>query len=176
MTERRLDYIDNIRIFLTAVVILNRLSITYGAPGGWYYNEFEISGLKLIPMTALVMFAAFNQAYSMGFFFLLSGYFSAKSISKEKIQAFLFQRLLRLGIPVLLYVYLISPLLRLSFRRIVYKIPTNLKNLFSVYKQIRFGFELGPMWFIMLLLIFSLILVIFKNSINRSSIQIAAPG
>jgi glucan biosynthesis protein C len=176
MTERRLDYIDNIRIFLTAVVILNHLSITYGAPGGWYYSEFEISELKLIPMTALVMFAAFNQAYSMGFFFLLSGYFSAKSISKEKTQAFLFQRLLRLGIPILLFVYLISPLLRLSFRRIVYKIPINLENLFSVYKQIRFGFELGPMWFIMLLLIFSIILVIFKNSIDRSSIQIAAPG
>jgi glucan biosynthesis protein C len=127
-------------------------------------------------MTALVMFAAFNQAYSMGFFFLLSGYFSVKSISKEKTQAFLFQRLLRLGIPILLFVYLISPLLRLSFRRIVYRIPINLKNLFSVYKQIRFGFELGPMWFIMLLLIFSIILVIFKNSIDRSSIQIAAPG
>jgi glucan biosynthesis protein C len=176
MTERRLDYIDNIRILLTSVVILNHLSITYGAPGGWYYSEFEISKLKLIPMTALVMFAAFNQAYSMGFFFLLTGYFSAKSISKEKTQAFLFQRLLRLGIPILLFVYLISPLLRLSFRRIVYKIPINLKNLFSVYKQIRFGFELGPMWFIMLLLIFSIILVIFKNSIDRSSIQIAAPG
>lgn len=176
MTERRLDYIDNIRILLTAVVILNHLSITYGAPGGWYYSEFEISELKLIPMTALVMFAVFNQAYSMGFFFLLSGYFSAISITKEKTQAFLFQRLLRLGIPILLFVYLISPLLRLSFRRIVYKIPINLENLLSVYKQIRFGFELGPMWFIMLLLIFSLILVIFKNSINRSSIQIAAPG
>ena len=176
MTERRLDYIDNIRILLTAVVILNHLSITYGAPGGWYYNEFEISDLNLIPMAVLVMFAAFNQAYSMGFFFLLSGYFSAKSLSKKKTQAYVIQRLLRLGIPILLFVYLVSPVLRLSFRRIEYKIPINLDNLFSVYKQIGFGYELGPMWFIMLLLIFSLILVIFKDSINRSSIQIAAPG
>ncbi len=176
MTERRLDYIDNIRIFLTAVVILNHLSITYGAPGGWYYSEFEISELNLIPMTALVMFAAFNQAYSMGFFFLLSGYFSAKSISKKKTLAFLFQRLLRLGIPILLFVYLISPVLRLSFRRIVFKIPIKHENLLSVYKQIRFGFELGPMWFIMLLLILSLILVIFIEIISRFSIHIAAPS
>jgi len=176
MTERRLDYIDNIRILLTAVVILNHLAITYGAPGGWYYNEFETAELNLIPMAALVMFAAFNQAYSMGFFFLLSGYFSAKSLSKKKTQTYVIQRLLRLGTPILLFVYLISPILRLSFRRIAYKIPFSLENLLSVYKQIRFGYELGPMWFIMLLLIFSLILVIFKNSINQSPIQIASPG
>jgi len=176
MTERRLDYIDNIRILLTAVVILNHLSITYGAPGGWYYREFDLSELNLIPMTALVMFAAFNQAYSMGFFFLLSGYFSTKSISKEKTLAFLFQRLQRLGTPILLFVYLISPILRLSFRRIAYKIPINLESLISVFKQIRFGYELGPMWFIMLLLIFSLLLVILIKIIRRSSLQAVAPG
>jgi len=176
MTERRLDYIDNIRILLTTVVILNHLSITYGAPGGWYYSEFEISELTLIPMTTLIMFAAVNQAYSMGFFFLLSGYFTAKSISKEKIQVFLFQRALRLGIPILLFVYLISPVMRLSFRRIAYKIPFNLNNFISIYKQIRFGYELGPMWFIMLLLILSPLLVIFIKITDRSTFQGKSPG
>ena len=118
MTNRRLDYIDNIRILLSIVVILNHLAITYGAPGGWYYREFEITELGLIPMTVLVLFAAGNQAYSMGLFFLISGYFSAKSSATKKTQAFFFQRLIRLGLPVLLFVYLVSPILRLSFRRI----------------------------------------------------------
>lgn len=176
MTERRLDYIDNIRILLTAVVILNHLAITYGAPGGWYYSEFEISELNLIPKVTLVLFAAGNQAYSMGLFFLLSGYFSAKSISKKKIQHFLVQRLIRLGIPVLIFVYLVSPILRLSFRKIAYNVPVNLDNTLSIYQQIEFGYELGPMWFIMLLLILSLLLPLFVKDIRRFSHQVEVPG
>ena len=176
MTERRLDYIDNIRILLTTVVILNHLAITYGAPGGWYYREFEVTELSLIPMAALVLFAAANQAYSMGFFFLLSGYFSAKSSSTKMIRTFYFQRLVRLGIPVLIFVYFVSPILRLSFRRIAYNIPVNLENVFSVYKQIKFGYELGPMWFIMLLLIFSFFLPLFIKGISESTHKINIPG
>ncbi len=176
MTEKRLDYIDNIRVLLTAVVILNHLAITYGAPGGWYYREFEVTELKIIPMAALVIFAAANQAYSMGFFFLLSGYFSAKSSSAKDIQTFYFRRLIRLGIPVLLFVYLVSPILRLSFRRISYNIPVNLKNIFSVYQQLNFGYELGPMWFIMLLLIFSFVLPLFIKGIRDSTSKTKIPG
>ncbi len=176
MTERRLNYIDNIRIFLTAVVILNHLSITYGAPGGWYYNEFEVSQLKLIPMATLVLFAAGNQAYSMGLFFLLSGFFSAKSISNNGVQSYLPQRLIRLGIPILLYVYLISPILRITFRNITYNIPMNLGEILNIYMQINFGYELGPMWFIMLLLIFSFILPFLIKSIRRFSSQLRIPG
>jgi len=176
MTERRLAYIDNIRILLTTVVILNHLAITYGAPGGWYYREFEVTELGIIPMAALVIFAAANQAYSMGFFFLLSGYFSAKSSSSKDIQTFYYQRLIRLGIPVLLFVYLVSPILRLSFRWISFNIPVNLKNIFSVYEQLNFGYELGPMWFIMLLLIFSLVLPLFIKSISDSTSKLKIPG
>ena len=176
MTERRLNYIDNIRIFLTAIVILNHLSITYGAPGGWYYNEFEVSQLNLIPMATLVLFAAGNQAYSMGLFFLLSGFFSAKSISNNGVQSYLSQRLIRLGIPVLLYVYLISQILRITFRKIVYNIRIDPGEILQNYRQISFGYELGPMWFIMLLLIFSFFLPILIKSIRRFSNQLRTPG
>ena len=176
MTERRLDFIDNIRILLTIVVILNHLAITYGAPGGWYYREFEISELGIVPMAVLVIFAAANQAYSMGFFFLLSGYFSAKSNSTKEIQTFFYQRLIRLGLPVLLFVYLVSPILRLSFRKISYNIPINLENIYFAFEQINFGYELGPMWFIMLLLIFSIVLPLFVKGINKSTRIVTIPG
>lgn len=176
MTERRLDFIDNIRILLTAVVLMNHLSITYGAPGGWYYREFETTQLNLIPMAVLVMFAAANQAYSMGFFFLISGYFSAKSLSHKNSRSFLSQRVVRLGTPIILFVYVISPILRLSFRRIIYNIPFGLDNVFYTYKQIEFGRELGPMWFIMLLLIFSFLLIIFHKYLIMLSSRINHPS
>ena len=41
MSNSRLFYIDNLRIFLISLVVLLHLNITYGAPGDWYYNESE---------------------------------------------------------------------------------------------------------------------------------------
>lgn len=35
----RAYYIDRIRVILTALVIFHHTTITYGAPGGWYYVE-----------------------------------------------------------------------------------------------------------------------------------------
>ena len=176
MKNKRLDYIDNIRILLTVVVLLNHISITYGAPGGWYYREFDVNQLSLIPLTLLVLFAAGNQAYSMGFFFLISGFFSARSLSRKGPRRFLLQRSIRLGLPVLFFVYFVSPLLRLSLRKILYGVPINLEKALATYQQINFGVELGPMWFIMLLLIFSLILSLANDWLQKISSGIKIPS
>lgn len=176
MTERRLDYIDNIRILLTGIVVLHHLAITYGAPGGWYYREFEVTDLDLLPLITLVLFAASNQAYFMGFFFLLGGFFSAKSLTKKGPKTFLIQRILRLGIPIFLFVYLISPILRLSFRRIRYKSAINLDSIRSTYLQLDFAYELGPMWFVVLLLIFSLLLPFLIKYIQKYAAVLTNPS
>ena len=160
--EQRLRYIDNLRIFLTGIVILFHLAITYGAPGGWYYREFEISQLNPITRTVLVLFIAANQAYFMGFFFFLGGFFSASSLKRRGLVAFFFQRLVRLGIPLLLFVYLVSPCLRLIQRGILFGQAFTLDNLLDTYQSLIFGFELGPMWFVLLLLVLSILNVLIK--------------
>ncbi|MCK4489830.1 MAG: acyltransferase family protein, partial [Anaerolineales bacterium] len=66
------------------------------------------------------------------------------------------------GIPILLFVYLISPVLRLLLRFILFDHPLSLEGLKNIYRSLDFGIELGPMWFVILLLIFS-ILYIFWN-------------
>ena len=102
--SKRLIYLDNIRIFLTVIVVLHHLAITYGAPGGWYYREFEFNQLDTITLAVLVLFSAANQAYFMGFFFFLSGYFSGRSLQHKSHGQYLFQRVTRLGLPFLLFV------------------------------------------------------------------------
>ena len=153
--NKRLIYIDNIRILLISIVILQHLAITYGAPGGWYYREFDVSQLDPVTLTILVLFVASNQAYLMGFFFFLSGYFSASALGRKSPNQALFQRLIRLGIPILFFVYLISPVMRLLLRFILYGHPLSLAGLRVIYRSLDFGIELGPMWFVVLLLIFS---------------------
>ncbi|MEO1258629.1 MAG: hypothetical protein AAFZ15_07520 [Bacteroidota bacterium] len=43
-------YIDNLRIFLTALVVLHHLAITYGAPGDWFYRGSQAIFPEVLPL------------------------------------------------------------------------------------------------------------------------------
>ena len=107
--KSRLLYVDNLRFLLTILVILIHLSIGYGAPGDWYYNEDgQIGTVSSILMT---LFVALNQAFFMGFFFMLSSFFISGSLDRKGARLFLMDRLKRLGIPMLFYALVLNPLL-----------------------------------------------------------------
>ena len=95
----------------------------------------------------------------MGFFFILSGYFSAGVLERKSPYQVLFQRLIRLGIPILFFMYLISPVLRLLLRSILFNQTPSLAGLKVIYRSLDFRIELGPMWFVILLLIFSILYI-----------------
>ena len=75
-----LFFVDNLRIFLITLVVLHHLSITYGHSGGWFYYEGKPDELTTILFT---IFNIINQAFFMGFFFLISGYFTPGYYSGE---------------------------------------------------------------------------------------------
>lgn len=93
---------------MTALVLLHHTAITYGAPGGWYYNELRPSGTT--SSLLLTLFVATNQAYFMGFFFLLAGYFTPGSLERKGYGRFVGDRFLRLGLPLLAFVFVLNPL------------------------------------------------------------------
>jgi peptidoglycan/LPS O-acetylase OafA/YrhL len=101
-------YIDRLRSVMTVFVILHHTAITYGAPGGWFYNELKPSAS--ITGLVLIMFVATNQAYFMGFFFLLAGYFTPSSLERKGYARFLADRFLRLGLPLVAFIFLLGPL------------------------------------------------------------------
>ena len=103
----RLDYFDNLRIFLISLVVLHHLSITYGASGSWYYNESAAGFPEIVPYS---MFTATNQAFFMGMFFFISAYFIAASLNKKGSIRFLKERLVRLGVPTILFFFFLHPL------------------------------------------------------------------
>ena len=108
-SKPRLFYIDNIRILLTILVILHHLAIGYGASGNNPYIEAgEISTVSTILMT---LFVAINQAFFMGFFFMISSYFAPRSYDRKGPGPYVLDRLKRLGIPLLFYIVVIDPLL-----------------------------------------------------------------
>jgi peptidoglycan/LPS O-acetylase OafA/YrhL len=101
-------YIDRLRSVLTALVILHHTAITYGAAGGWFWHERQPD--NSLSSFLLITFCAINQAYFMGFFFLLAGYFTPASLERKGYARFLGDRFLRLGLPLLAFIVLLGPL------------------------------------------------------------------
>lgn len=107
MPQREL-YIDRLRSVMTVFVVLHHTAITYGAPGGWFYYELKPSAK--ISSLLLTLFVATNQAYFMGFFFLLAGYFTPGSLERKGYGEFVRDRALRLGLPLLAFIFGLGPL------------------------------------------------------------------
>jgi len=107
MAQRDL-YIDRLRSVMTALVILHHTAITYGAIGGWFWRELEPSGAPSSQL--LIFFCTINQAYFMGFFFLLAGYFTPASLERKGYARFIGDRFLRLGLPLLAFGIFLAPL------------------------------------------------------------------
>ena len=162
-TTSRSYYIDNLRILLTALVVLHHWAITYGAPGLWYYNEGNANELAKI---FLAFFVATNQAFFMGMFFLISSYFLDKSWQRKSKKKLLKDKLLRLGAPLLIYVFIISPIIIYLKRTYIQDISYT--SLFSFIAQAGW-FTFGPLWFIVALLIFTLMTILLKPSNSNRS-------
>jgi hypothetical protein len=58
----------------------------------------------------LFLFIFFNQAWFMGAFFLLAGYFVPGSYDKKGAGSFLKERLIRLGIPLIIWIFVLNPI------------------------------------------------------------------
>lgn len=163
--RNRLFYIDNLRIFLISLVVLHHLAITYGAPGGWYYTESQAEFPEIIPMA---IFTAGNQSYFMGFFFFISAFFILPSLIRKGNRRFITDRLIRLGIPLAVFYFLISPFsVFLKLRYIEHKSYTFVEVL-----QNGWGQSWGPLWFVEALLVFTALFLLFRKAIEKLRIPL----
>ncbi|WP_407547741.1 acyltransferase family protein [Streptomyces sp. Pv4-95] len=159
----RLLYIDNLRIALTALVVLHHTAVTYGNIPAWYYTEPAKDGSGLL----LDVFVMFNQAFFMGFFFMIAGYFTPASYDRKGARPFVRDRLKRLGIPLLAFLLLIRPLtgfsgyadLRATFAERGESLPYWLYYVLS--------WDAGPMWFVEVLLVFAVVYTLVRRSRAR---------
>jgi glucans biosynthesis protein C len=163
----RLFFVDNVRVFLTIVVILHHLMITYAGTGDWYYRE----GREDLVSGALGgWFCATNQAYFEGLFLLISAYFVPGSYDRKGAGRFLKDRLIRLGIPLVLYGWVINPLFVWEF---FYR-DTGLsfwRYFPGQYSRTSALIGHGPLWFVEVLLLFSLVYVAWRLATRSRPVQ-----
>ncbi|MDQ7096578.1 acyltransferase family protein [Desulfosporosinus sp. PR] len=130
---KRLFFADNLRTWVVILVVLQHLAEVY---------------------STLYLFMMINSAYFMGLLFLLSGYFTPGAYERKGPGKFLMDRLLRLAIPTLVYVFIISPLMVWGRHQITHQPIGNL-------------FVLDQMWFVVMLLIFDLGYLVWRTIVKN---------
>jgi len=153
---------------MIVLVITMHAAVTYSNMGRWYYTEE--APLSLGSRLFFATYQVWLQAFFMGFLFFIAGYFVPPAFDRKGARRFLRDRAVRLGIPSLLYLFLIGP------ATIYYLLhPKQSDESFaSWWGHYQLGAAIhqggtGPMWFCVALLIFCVIYVCIRVLAGRAA-------
>jgi hypothetical protein len=101
--------VDNVRILVIAGVIVVHTATAYVLDlAAWYYDdELAAAGVWSVPLTPV---AGFGALFALGPLFFLAGWFSVRSLARRGPGGFARTRLVRLGVPLVLFIALVEPL------------------------------------------------------------------
>src|SRR5690554_5168260 len=147
----RLYFLDNLKVALISLVVVHHAGQAYGPTDYWPIRSDEQIAL-------LGPFFEINGAFFMGLFFLISAFFLPRSVDRKGVGTAVRDRLMRLGIPLLFMTILVfGPLtylvdgIDISFWR------------YMLFDYLGTGdLELAHLWFVSLLLFFSLCYLLFR--------------
>ncbi len=167
----RLLFVDNIRVLLTIQVLLFHLMIIYAGTGSWFYKE----GREDFVTGALgAWFVTVSQAYFMGLFLLVSAYFVPGAYDRKGPGGFLRDRLIRLGIPLAVYSWILRPPLVYLYLRSTQGLRMSWWRYFpGEYFRSNSLLGPGPLWFVETLLIFTAVYMLWRLLGGRGSASAA---
>ncbi len=157
----RLAFIDNIRWSMIILVLSMHACDTYSPFGNWYYVDRQPAGLPTKLFFGI--YQSFLQAFFMATLFFIAGHFSAAAYDRKGFARFIRDRCLRLGLPTLLYMFVIGPLTQYFLSGtwgrggFVHQWLVHLAN--GEWLS-----ETGPMWFCAVLLAFSILYALQRRT------------
>jgi fucose 4-O-acetylase-like acetyltransferase len=107
-TENRVIFFDNLRFFIVLCVVLQHSSNAYTHLTWWPVADNASSVI-------VEWLRSFIDAFAMPLLFYIAGYFAVPTIKKKGVAAFLKGKLKRLGIPWLICIFAICPILPLVY-------------------------------------------------------------
>ncbi|MFX0185123.1 MAG: acyltransferase family protein, partial [Candidatus Hodarchaeota archaeon] len=188
----RFLYFDNLKILFVLLVIFQHAAITYGVMGWWYYiakteeyiNEIiPADPISPIAFLLLTLVGGLFQASLMGLFFLMGGYFTPRSYDRKGVVLYWKERLIRLGIPLALYIVIVDPIMVYSLAVLgvepwsSYSILQGsfldfyLSRFQSFDGIIDFLSSTGPMWFLTVLLILTAGYTLWRQIIKTEPLR-----
>jgi hypothetical protein len=159
--SERVIYLDNLKAFLIAGIIAAHAFMGYSTWGSWTYQDIQEVTLSGVTETLFVVVStALGALFLMGLFFLLSGLMAQDSLARKGPRRFVVDRLLRLGIPFALYTFVIWPVLEWALLE-----PYHPRGSYWAWFTDDDPYlDNGPMWFVGVLLLFSVTLAAWRHS------------
>jgi len=149
--KKRIFFLDNLKIALVSLVVANHAGQAYVTINtGWPVQDTNIPEINNY---ILGTFFSFNSAFFMALFFLISACFLPMSLDRKGTGKYVTDRLVRLGLPILFFLFLVFPL----FGYITDGDGQSFTE-FLQYSYFNFTdglFTFGHTWFLGMLLIFS---------------------
>ena len=161
----RLAFIDNLRVFLTMLVVAHHAAQPYGPTGGaWPIFNPERAAI-------LGPFFAVNAAFFMGLFFFISGYLLPAAYDRRGSRRFLWSRFQRLGIPLIFFSLVVFPwvLYRLT-------VPSGSFLAFIVQTYVQpLTIEVAHLWFLVHLLFYAVCYALWRQvtSVRKVSTMVS---
>ncbi|ASZ14632.1 acyltransferase [Chitinophaga pendula] len=175
----RNDWVDNLRSFITLLVIAHHASLAYATFGHFNPQAYILSTHPVVDNArskAIDIFLSCNDIFFMSLMFLISGIFVMPSLQRKGIPTFIRDRRNRLFIPFLVGVTL---LMMLAYYPAYYQgHPQHGIKAYIIDYFTTEAWPVGPPWFIWLLYFYSYCFAkgarIWTNAINRIGKSLAA--
>jgi hypothetical protein len=151
VTARRFTYLDNLRVVMVSGVIAGHAIAGYAGLNWTYADvaEGEVGTASQMVFGLLILpFALFMMAL----FFLVAGLLTPSSIDRKGPGRFARDRLIRLGIPLAAFTFVLWPLLTYGLYRAA-GLRWSLRDVYADDPLL----DNGPLWFVEALLIYSLV-------------------
>ena len=159
---KRYDYLDNIKWFLVIIVLVFHSAITARSA------EIDNIGFNLPSViksmqwqyNVLGEFIGLCASFFMSLFFFISAYFVVPSFNKKGVARFILDKLKRLGIPVLITIFIITPITGFI---------VGWKSYINIFTQhyvpmLKIGsMDLGVTWFLWTLIVFNAVFILVQK-------------
>ena len=149
----RVAYLDNVKVLLVAVII-----VAHGLAGyswledAWPYQSVREARLTVVGDAVLTVPAVPGMLFVMGLFFLISGLVTPGSLQHKGPGRFARDQLVRLGIPLAVWALGIWPALVFA----IHRAAGQHGSYWTQFVRADPFLDTGPMWFVEVLLIYSL--------------------
>lgn len=169
---RRLLFVDNLRWTMIILIISMHAADTYSPLGNWYF--VDRTQLRIPELLTFVAWQMYLQSFFMGLLFFIAGIFVPASFDRKGPLRFLRDRAVRLGLPVLFYMFVLGPITEYYVAHSWRAANSSFAREWSRHIiNLEFLSESGPLWFCLALLIFSTVYALLR--VSRSSIHVTLP-
>src|SRR4029453_16141917 len=169
----RFVYLDNLKALLIAGIIAAHALIGYADLGSWSYQDIrEVTLSPVVETVFEVAFLSLGGLFLIALFFFFSGLLPEACLARHGASRFVHDRLLRLGLPFAVYTLLLWPL----FEFALLEPYLHRGSYWDYLGDTDPVLDNGPMWFVGVLLIYSLGYVVWRTRVPRPVISSGSLG